>query len=127
MAKTYAECEAQVIAAHPTFSVQTGEEVSIITPASDPDTYAMMVDERATWCVEQSARQEAQDAERQEGRDVMGKVTALETTADRLRSAEAFSNAQLRNFMAEHMDVTAEVMRYLNKKSADPITPEEVP
>jgi hypothetical protein len=66
MAKTYAECEAQVTTNHPTFSVQNGDEVTVISPVIDPVIYDAMVAERAQWCVEQSARQEHEDSQKQQ-------------------------------------------------------------
>jgi hypothetical protein len=121
MAKTYAECEAQVIAAHPSFSVQVIEEVTVITPDSDPEAYDAMVAERAQWCVDHSVQKDAQKADQDQQTGIVAKGQWLEDTATNLRdTTKAMTMQQLRNVTAEHMEITADIIRYLNKHLMQP-------
>jgi hypothetical protein len=89
-----------------------------------PEEYEAMAQDRGPMIAQMENEQEAKNADVAEGKSIMQKVTALETTADRLDSTEQLTAAQTRHFNAEHMRVTAQVMRYLNKHSANPV-PEE--
>ena len=111
-------------AANPVFTVTehdaaTGETTTTeVTADSDPERYEAIAQDRYALQLEAEATQADQDADHAEGKGIMGKMTALETTAARLKDpAEVFTFQQIRNVLAEHMLVTAQSIRYIHKHS----------
>lgn len=82
------------------------------------EEYEAMAADRAQMLMAQSEQQAAEDADVAEGKGILDRVKALETTAGRLKDpAQTFTNQQLRNVMGEHMLVTADSIRYIHKHS----------
>lgn len=89
MAKTYAQCKAEVEATHPEFRVQEGTTVTVITPASDPATYDAMAAERAQWCVEASVAHDEQTITKTLGDQIQAHVHNMEAARDKLQVDDA--------------------------------------
>lgn len=65
------EIEAKVRTDHPEFRVGEGDEVTIISPETDPETYEAMIAERVEWLVE--------------AEEVAADVAAEKTRADQVK------------------------------------------
>lgn len=88
--------------------------------------YDAMADHGADTVLAAHEAEQAHEADRVEGAGIMDKARLLDDTADRLDSPEAFTNTQFRHVVAEHMRVTAQMIRYLNKHADQPL-PETPP
>lgn len=121
MAESPEELEARLREENPVYrefvhDAATGESVTTEYVAPDP-TYEAYIDQAVATETKRQANVVAEEAEKQEGQGILAKADALEVTADRLDSAEALTTTQLRHFMAEHMRVTSQVIRYIHKRS----------
>jgi hypothetical protein len=107
------EIEAQIRADHPEFRVSEGDEVTVISPETDPEAYEQMIDERVVWALEQQERNAELQAKKDIRRIVREGLPVLEANLTTLRGTGTISAAEQRRMVGDVTKAAIEIIKGL--------------
>jgi hypothetical protein len=107
------ELESQIRADHPEFRVSEGDEVTVISPESDPETYEAMIAERVQWQIEAQEQQADQEAKQAIRRIVREGLPLLEANLTTLRGTGSITAADQRRMVGDVTKAAIEIIKGL--------------